>query len=142
MQLIHEPFDPQQRAQRVFVDPVLFAFWAVNAEGADILCLLVQFKTVVSRDPDHVELQSLYCGTRVYKFTAQPGDVSLITLICSDAFEFTNELVDAHCMNLLLHIQLNQRPVTLTMLRIVPECFRWPATTMSRSFDLIGQKGY
>jgi hypothetical protein len=111
VRLIHEPFDPQRRAQRVFVDPVLFAFWSVNAEGANILCLLVQFKTVVSRDPDHVELQSLYCGTRVYKFTAQPGDVSLLTLICSDAFEYTNELVDAHCMNMLLvHIQLNQSP--------------------------------
>jgi hypothetical protein len=111
VRLIHEPFDQQQRAQRTFIDPVVFAFWVVNEEGADILCLLVQFKTVVSRDPDHVELQSLYLGTSVYKFTAQPGDVSLLSLICSDAFEFTNALVDAHCTNLLLvHIQLNQRP--------------------------------
>jgi hypothetical protein len=111
VRLIHEPFEPQQRAQKTFVDPVVFAFWVVNEEGADVLCLLVQFKTVVSRDPDHVELQSLYLGTSVYKFTARPGDVSLLTLICSDAFEFTNALVDAHCTNLLLvHIQLNQRP--------------------------------
>jgi hypothetical protein len=109
--LIHEPFDPQQRAQRAFVDPVLFAFWAENAEGAEILCFLVQFKTVVSRDPDHIELQHLYRGTTVYKFSARPGDVSLLTLICSDAFEFTNALIDEHCTNLLLvHIQLNQRP--------------------------------
>lgn len=111
VELIYEPFDSQQRAQRAFVDPVLFVFWAANVEGADVLCLLVQFKTVVSRDPDHVELQCLYRGTRVYKFNARPGDVSLLTLICSDAFEFTNALVDEHCMNLLLvHIQLNQRP--------------------------------
>jgi hypothetical protein len=111
VQLIHEPFDPQQRAQRTFVDPVLYAFWATSTQDADILCLLVQFKTVVSRDQDHVELQSLYRGTWVYKFTAQPGDISLVTLICSDAFEFTNALVDAHCTDLVLvHIQLNQRP--------------------------------
>jgi hypothetical protein len=111
VRLIHENFDPQRRAQTSFVDPLVFVFWAVDGAGADVLCLLVQFKTVVSRDPDHVELQSLYRGTRVYKFTAQAGDVSLLALICSDAFEFTNALVDEHCTNLLLlHIQLNQRP--------------------------------
>lgn len=111
VRLLHEPFDAQQRAQRAFVDPVVFVFWAVDNANADVLCVLVQFKTVVSRDPDHVELQSLYLGTNVYKFTAQAGDVSLLALICSDAFAFTNALVDQHCDNLLLvHIQLNQRP--------------------------------
>lgn len=114
VRLIHEAFDAQERAQKVFVDPVVFAFWAADNAGADVLCLLVQFKTVVSRDPEHVELQSLYLGSTVYKFTAQLGDVSLLTLICSDAFEFTNALVDAHGANLLLvHIQLNQRPANV-----------------------------
>src|SRR5688572_27706004 len=114
VRLIHEAFDAQERAQKVFVDPVVFAFWAVDNAGADVLCLLVQFKTVVSRDADHVELQSLYLGSTVYKFTVQPGDASLLTLICSDAFAFTNALVDAHCANLLLvHIQLNQRPANV-----------------------------
>jgi hypothetical protein len=111
VRLIHENFDPQRRAQTAFVDPLVFVFWAVDSAGADVLCLLVQFKTVVSRDPDHLELQSLYHGTCVYKFTAQAGDVSLLALICSDAFEFANALVDEHCTNLLLvHIQLNKRP--------------------------------
>jgi hypothetical protein len=111
VRLIHEPFDPQRRAQRAFVDPVVFVFWAVDRADVDVLCLLVQFKTVVSRDPDHVELLSLYLGTIVYKFTAQAGDVSLLALICSDAFEFTDALVGEHCNDLLLvHVQLNQRP--------------------------------
>jgi hypothetical protein len=111
VRLIHEDFDPQKRAQTAFVDPLVFVFWGIDSTDADVLCLLIQFKTVVSRDPDHVELQSLYRGTSVYKFTAQAGDVSLLALICSDAFEFTNALVDEHCANLLLlHIQLNQRP--------------------------------
>jgi hypothetical protein len=111
LRLMHEPFDPQRRAQSVFVDPVVLIFWAIDNANRNVLCLLVQFKTVVSRDPDHVELQSLYLGRFVYKFTPQTGDVSLITLICSDAFEFTNELVDQHANNLLLvHIQLNQKP--------------------------------
>ena len=111
VRLIHESLEPQQRAQTAFVDPLIFVFWAVDTAGTDVLCLLVQFKTVASRDPDHVELQSLCRGTSVYKFTAHAGDVSLLTLICSDAFEFTNTLVDEHCTNLLLvHIQLNRRP--------------------------------
>ena len=112
--LIHESLEPQQRAQTAFVDPLVFVFWAVDTAGADVLCLLVQFKTVASRDPDRVELQSLCLGTSVYKFTAHAGDISLLALICSDAFEFTDALVDEHCTNLLLvHIQLNRRPAYL-----------------------------
>jgi len=111
VRLIHEPFDLQQRAQRAFVDPLVFVFWAVDGDDVDVLCLLVQFKTVPSRDPENVEMQSLYLGASVYKFTAQVGDVSLLALICSDAFGFTDALVDAHCNDLLLvHVQLNQRP--------------------------------
>lgn len=109
--VLHEPFEAIQRAQRTFVDPVVFVFWAIDQSGSNVLSFLVQFKSVVSRDPDHVELKHLYLGKDVYKFTPQVGDISLITLICSDAFEFSNELVDLHCRNLLLlHIQLNQRP--------------------------------
>ena len=114
VRLIHESLGPQQRAQTVFVSPLVFVFWAVDTAGTDVLCLLVQFKTVASRDPDHVELQSLCLGASVYKFTAHAADVSLLALICSDAFEFTDALVDEHCTNLLLvHIQLNQRPAQI-----------------------------
>jgi hypothetical protein len=111
LRLIHEPFDPIQRVQKVFIDPLVYLFWSKDALDRDVLCILVQFKTVVSRDADHVELTSLYLGTRVYKFNDLSEHVSLIGLICSDAFEFTNALVDEHHPNLLiLHIQLNQRP--------------------------------
>ena len=111
VRLIHECLDPQKRAQTAFVSPLVFVFWAVDTAGADVLCLLVQFKTMASRDSDHVELQSLYPGASVYKFTAHAGDISLLALICSDAFAFTNDLVDEHCTNLLLvHVQLNKKP--------------------------------
>jgi hypothetical protein len=111
LRLFHEEFDPQRRAQKVYVDPVVLIFWAVENTGNAVLCLLVQFKTVPSRDPDHVELKSLYLGTTVYRFKAHDAGVSLLTLICSDAFEFTDDLVDKHSNNLLLvHIQLNQKP--------------------------------
>ena len=112
--LVHESLQPQQIAQTAFVDPLVFVFWADDSAGNDVLCLLVQFKTVPSRNPDHVELQSLCLGTSVYKFTARAGDISLLALICSDAFAFTNALVDEHCTNLLLvHIQLNQNPANI-----------------------------
>ena len=111
VRLIHECLEQQKRAQTAFVSPLVFVFWAVDTAGADVLVLLVQFKTIAARDADHVELQSLYLGTSVYKFTARAGDISLLALICSDAFAFTNDLVDEHCTNLLLvHIQLNQKP--------------------------------
>ena len=111
VRLIHENLAPAQTTQAAFVDPLVFVFWAHDTVGTDVLCLLVQFKTVASRDPDHVELNSLCLGTSVYKFTAHVGDISLLALICSDAFDFSDSLVDAHCTNLLLvHIQLNQRP--------------------------------
>ena len=109
--LIHEPLEPQKRAQTAFVSPLVFVFWTADTADDDVLCLLVQFKTTAARDTENVELQSLCLGTRVYKFTACSSDISLLTLICSDAFAFTNDLVDAHCTNLLLlHIQMNQKP--------------------------------
>ena len=111
VRLIHECFDPQKRAQTAFVSPLVFVFWAVDTLGTDVLCLLVQFKTIASRDSGHVELQSLYLGTRLYKFMPDAGDIALLGLNCSDAFGFTNDLVEEHSTNLLLvHVQLNQKP--------------------------------
>ena len=112
VRLVFEPFDATKRVQKRFVDPLVYVFWTWNTNGEDVLCILVQFKTGVSRDEEHVELTSLYEGTRVYKFDGQANDkISLIGIICSDAFEFTDQHVDQHYSNLLLlHIQLNQRP--------------------------------
>lgn len=108
--LFHETLDQREAAHKAFVDPLVYLFWARAPEGGDVLCVLVQFKTVPSREPDHVELDHLYLGTRVYKFNARTNKVALIGLLCSDAFDFTTR-VDAHHHNLLLlHLQLNQRP--------------------------------
>jgi hypothetical protein len=109
VRLIHEPFDHTMRAQRNFVDPLGYVFWCADATGRNVLCLLIQFKTVVSRDLS--ELNALYTGRHVYKFNADTNGIALIGLICSDVFEFDDALVNAHHANLLLlHIQLNQRP--------------------------------
>ena len=110
--LLHEPLNHRQAQQRTFIDPLVYVFWArEDNTGADVLCALVQFKTVGSRDPDHVERDHLYLGTTVYKFTAARNNpIALLGLICSDAFEFADRVTDHHDSLLLLHIQLNQKP--------------------------------
>ena len=109
--LLHEPLDHRQEQQKTFIDPLVYLFWARedNTEE-DVLCALVQFKTVGSRDPGHVERDHLYLGTTVYKFTAATNPIALLGLICSDAFEFADRVTDHHDSLLLLHIQLNQKP--------------------------------
>ncbi len=111
VRLVHEPLNQTKAVQNNFINPLVYVFWCLDSSDRDVLCLLVQFKTVVSRDDAHVEVTSLYTGDRVYKFNADSGGIALIGLICSDAFGFTNQLVDDHYNRLLvLHIQLNQRP--------------------------------
>ena len=105
----HEEIDPQQRVQKAFIDPLVYVFWTRTQASAVVLCILVQFKTVPCRDSDHVELRSLYLGRHVYIFRNPGRSVQLVGIICSDAFEFDNALVDDNCTDvLLLHVQLNQ----------------------------------
>jgi predicted amidohydrolase len=111
VRLLHEALDPQQRVQRSFIDPLVYLFWARTQADATVLCVLVQFKTVPCRDDDHVELRSLYLGRNVYRFRNRQPSVQLIGIICSDAFDFNDALVDANCADvLLLHVQLNKNP--------------------------------
>lgn len=109
--LLHEPLDDREEHQKTFIDPLVYVFWARDDNtGEDVLCALVQFKTVGSRDDDHVERDHLYLGTTIYKFTSPTNPIALLGLICSDAFEFQNHVADHHDALLLLHIQLNQKP--------------------------------
>lgn len=109
--LIHEPLDTRQEEQKHYIDPLVYVFWGESAVGDAILCLLVQFKTVPCKDEGHIELTSLYLGRYVYKFNEGVNRISLLGIICSDAFEFTDELVDNnHRNSLILHIQLNNKP--------------------------------
>src|SRR5438128_3697577 len=106
--MIHEPFVDRERKQKAFVDPLLYLFWARDGANNNVLCAVVQFKTLASRDS--VETVALYPGTYVYKFNSNSNKIALLGIICSDAFNFVSE-VDKHQQNLLLlHIQLNQQP--------------------------------
>lgn len=107
----HEPIDAGQKAQKQYIDPLLYVFWAKNAAGTSVLCFLVQFKTTPCRDYFDVEQRSLYVGQFVYSFNRGLNKIGLLTIICSDAFGFTNDLVDTYHTNcLIIHIQLNPKP--------------------------------
>lgn len=106
----HEHLDPRQVAQRRYVDPLLYVFWTQDQEGTPKLFLLVQFKTVACRDYRDVEQSSLCVGATVYAFNRGVGRMSLLTIICSDAFDFTDHIDQAHLNCLLIHIQLNPKP--------------------------------
>lgn len=106
----HEPLDPRQVAQKRYVDPLLYVFWVKDANGQAVLFLLVQFKTVACRDYRDIEQTSLCVGQSVYAFNRGIGKMSLLSIICSDAFDFTSHVDEAHLNCLLIHIQLNPKP--------------------------------
>lgn len=106
----HEPLDPRQVAQRRYVDTLLYVFWAKDADGHEVLFLLAQFKTVACRDYRDIEQTSLCLGQAVYAFNRGAGKMSLLSIICSDAFDFSGHVDQAHLNCLLIHIQLNPKP--------------------------------
>lgn len=105
--VIYEPLDP--RSTR-FVSPLAYIFVSPLAtnNGVAKTVVLVQFKTHAMGDPDHFEFNRMLQGTRVYQFGI---NLKIVSLICSDAFEFTDEIAAAiYDRTLILHIQLNQNP--------------------------------
>lgn len=106
----HEPLDARQAAQRRYVDPLLYVFWTQDQDGKPVLFLLVQLKTVACRDYRDVEQTSLCLGRTVYAFNRGIGRMSLVSIICSDAFDFTEHIDEIHINCLLIHIQLNPKP--------------------------------
>ncbi|MGJ7530780.1 hypothetical protein [Variovorax sp. GB1P17] len=106
----HEPLDARQAAQRRYVDPLLYVFWAENQDGQPVLVLLTQLKTVACRDYRDVEQTSLCLGKTVYAFNRGIGRMSLVSIICSDAFDFAEHIEAIHINCLLIHIQLNPKP--------------------------------
>jgi hypothetical protein len=106
----HEPIDVAQKAKKRYIDPLLYVFWCRDNAGKKILSFVVQFKTAPCKDRLDVEQRSLYLGTTVYSFNRGINQIGLLSIICSDAFAFT-DLVDEYYKNcLLIHIQLNPKP--------------------------------
>lgn len=106
----HEELDLRQVAHKRYVDPLLYVFWVKGEDDVPILFLLVQFKTIACRDYRDVEQTSLCVGQSVYVFNRGNGRMSLASIICSDAFDFTEHIEEVHLNCLLIHIQLNPKP--------------------------------
>ncbi len=109
-EVIHEPCDALP-VDRSLLDPVVLLFATQRSDGNSRLVALVQFKTCPSRDPLFVEEGLLKRGTTVYKFRGDCDTLSIITLICSDAFAVDDALVRKLVdRSTLIHIQLNPDP--------------------------------
>ena len=107
--VLHETMPP---VQGKFLDPLVYVFLAPSANQAEPrLVLLVQFKTCPMADEDHLEVNHLQRGTKVYLFGDLSKELRLMSLICSDALSFTdNEAKQVYDRTLILHIQLNPKP--------------------------------
>ncbi|GMV71865.1 MAG: hypothetical protein AMXMBFR77_17030 [Phycisphaerales bacterium] len=106
-------FEALQADDHRFVDPLAYVFVAppTKPSGASRVVLLVQFKTCPMGDDGHFEVNGMQRGTRVYQFGGDSGNPRLLSLICSDAFEFLDpEAAQVYDRALVLHIQLNRQP--------------------------------
>ncbi len=96
-----------------FIDPLAYVFFAPPTNGdAAKLVVLVQFKTHPMGDNGHFEINGMQRGTHVYQFGGTAiSPIRLVSLICADAFAFTDAHAEAiYDRALIVHIQLNQKP--------------------------------
>ncbi|MEA1605571.1 hypothetical protein [Pseudomonas spirodelae] len=116
-EVLHEPLPPHAATAR-YLDPLVYIFSTEQiGSGAPRTVMVVQFKTTPSGDPDNIEATRMARGDDIYIFE-NGNEIRLISLICSDAFAFTDEMVDASYEGLLLlHLQLNDRPRHETYMR-------------------------
>lgn len=110
--VLDDDVSPVERTTQRYRNPLAYVFRTkATDDQSDRLVLLVQYKTVPSGDPDNTEAAGMLPGNFVYAFGSLPGEVRLITLICSDVFGFEKALIDKYYEGLLLiHIQLNSSP--------------------------------
>ncbi len=116
---------PGARTTQQYRNPLVYVFLTkCSADKSTRLVLLVQYKTVPSGDQENTEATGMLPGVYVYAFGTLPSEVRLITLICSDVFGFSKELIDSYYQGLfLLHIQLNNRPRHLLYKKYRQELF-------------------
>lgn len=118
--------------QGIYYDPVAYCFVTKNAEGSNKRVVLFQFKTISSRDLHFFENKNLRCGNIIYQFRGEDEEISLSTIICSDAFNISPDesLRKKLSRNsTLIHIQLNPKPKHSVYMR-------YRADTFSKSKDL------
>lgn len=109
--VISENLTEAARTTQQYLNPLAYVFQAQSKAGESKLVVLIQFKTRVSGDKHNTEATGMLPGERVYLFGTQPQETRLLTLICSDAFDFDSQTIENIYDGLLvLHIQLNGDP--------------------------------
>ncbi|MBF5037950.1 hypothetical protein INP77_00445 [Methylophilus sp. 13] len=110
--VLDDDTSPVETTTQRYRNPVVYIFETKSLVDESLkLVLLVQYKTCPSGDKDNTEAKGMLPGKFVYVFGDYPQEVRLITLICSDVFEFKKSQIDAYYDGLLLvHIQLNNNP--------------------------------
>jgi hypothetical protein len=107
-------YEPLKTENEKFLGPLVYVFIApaLSANAEDRIIVLCQFKTNPMGDADHFEVNRLQRGSKIYQFgNVQGQEIKLISLICSDAFEFLDQDAAAvYDRGLIIHIQLNQKP--------------------------------
>lgn len=129
--VLDDDISPRQPTTQKYRNPLAYVFKTKSQENtSEHLVLLVQYKTEPSGDPKNTEATGMLPGKNVYLFGRGPGEVRLMTLICSDVFGFSNNLVKQHYDGLLLlHVQLNNSPRHLTYKKYRQELFECKGRT-------------
>ncbi|CAB3920074.1 hypothetical protein LMG26686_05511 [Achromobacter mucicolens] len=125
--------DPHPAVQGNYFDPVAYCFVAKDTEGNDKRVMLLQFKTIPSRDEHGFENKMMRCGRAVYQFKGPDDLIGLATIICSDAFGLGNNIEANKRLSdrsVLIHIQLNPKPKHVDYRKYRAEVFqRTPGRT-------------
>jgi len=120
--------DEAAPVQGNYFDPVVYCFLSKDkATGAEQRVILIQFKTISSKDPGYFENAVLRTGKRIYQFRGPNNRLALASIICSDAFNITGNsdvLLQLTEDATLLHIQLNQKPRNTDYLKYRVDTFR------------------
>lgn len=110
--LIYEK-DTAPAVQGIYYDPVAYCFVTKDNAGESRRVVILQFKTISSRDAHFFENKNLRCGSVIYQFRNTGEILALSSIICSDAFNVA-EIEDVRSklthFATLIHIQLNPKP--------------------------------
>jgi hypothetical protein len=129
--VLDDDSSPIERTTQQYRNPLVYVF-KTNDEDlvTERLVVLVQYKTAPSGDPGNTEATGMLPGRSIFMFGRLPGEVRLITLVCSDVFEFNRELITKYYQGLLLvHVQLNNSPRHITYKRYRQELFEFGGDT-------------
>jgi hypothetical protein len=141
--VISEDIDLAKKGTYEYLNPVAYVFQSRDTTGESHgIQVLLQFKTFPSGDKDNVEARGMFPGSIVYMFHS-PQHIKLLTLICSDAFSFSEELIKEHGDDLLLlHIQLNNKPYDKEYKRYRGDLFKYGHQAEVFSLNWASGTGY